>query len=275
MTGVPGVLMLLAVSGVIGLELQTPVPVREAGYVVEATEGAWEAEQLSGAVRPLVRGTGVWPGDVVRLRGGGPASAEPRISVLLFSTGRIVRLSPGSNVDASVPPRSGTLQRLLDAMRQRLAGETLVPGTVRSGGLIEDAVIVDKAGVHWKRIAPGLAAGPYTGRFRPLGADGRPAGAWTRLETFQVTRTGHDPAAASGTLGPGLWQVAISHQQVPSIAGDGWLLIARDADASAVFEALNSALAASVKVEGLQIQSAVLRARRAAMLALSAGLRAP
>lgn len=268
-------LIALLLPGDVAPEIQTPLPAREAGYVVEAAEEAWEAVPPSGVARPLARGTGVWPGDVVRLRAGVPPPADPAIAVVLFSTGRIVRLAPGAKVDAGVPARPGPLQRLWDAVRQRVAGETLVPGTVRSGGLIHDAVVLGKAGVPWRTIAPGLAAGAYTARFRRLGSDGRPAGEWTPLENFQVGPGGYLPGAAVTTLQPGLWQVAVSHAQVLSIGGDGWIVVTLDASAAEAFEAMNAAMADSLKSEGLDIQPAVVRARRGAMLALLEGLRTP
>jgi hypothetical protein len=255
--------------------IQAPTPAREAGYVVEAVDATWEAVPATGAARALRRGSGIWPGDVVRLRDGASPPADPAIAVVLFSTGRIVRLAPGAKVDASAPARPGPLQRLLDAVRQRLAGETLVPGTVRSGALVHDAVVVETAGVRWRTIAPDLAAGPYTARFRPLNASGRAAGEWTALEEFQVAAGGYTPEAAKTTLRPGLWQVAVSHAQVPSIAGDGWLVITGDAAALAAFESLNAAMSDSLKADGIDVQAAVVRARRAAMLALVEGPRTP
>ena len=252
--------------------VQTSTPSREAGYVVEAAANAWEAVPVTGAARLLELGSAVLPGDTIRLRQGTTLPAETFLDVLLFSTGRIVKLGSGSKVDIGVPPKPRMLQRVFAALQRRLNNEALVPGIVRSGGLIHDSVVFGKGAVEWRHIAPGLTAGPFTGRFRPLGPEGRPAGAWTEAEPFEVTASGNIPAATTAPLRPGLWQVAISHRRVPTVSGDAWILITLDRAAIETFETLKSTTADNLRAEGPDIERATMRVKRAAMLALAEGL---
>jgi hypothetical protein len=158
---------------------------------------------------------------------------------------------------------------------QRRVNEVLVPGIVRSGGLIQDSVVLGKGPLEWRIITSGLNAGPYTGRFRSLGPDGRPTGGWTEVESFEVTQTGNIPAAVATPLRPGLWQVAISHQRVLSVSGDAWILITLAPAAIETFAAVKSAMADSLRSEGLEIERASVRVKRAAILALAEGLPSP
>jgi len=274
----PALLRLLMLSAVLVAEtltgFQAPTPTREAGYVVEAAEEMWEAVPVTGGARRLKVGSGVMPGDTVKPIPGKSPPEGAFVAILLFSTGGIAKLGSGATVKEGAPAKPGIVVRLWDGIRRRLNNEALVPGIVRSGSLLQDSVVVGKIPLEWSTVAPQLAAGPYRGRFRPLGPDGRPVGQWTTAEPFEVTTTGNKPSAVAAPLPPGLWQIAISHQQVPTVSGDAWVLITVDPAAKETFEMVKSALADSLRSEGLDIESAAFRTRRAAILALADGLAA-
>ena len=242
----------------------------EAGYVVDETAGvAWEAVDAQGAVRPLVRGSRVLPGDTLRMKSGASTTSDGFLSVLLFSTGRVVKVASGAKVDVSAPTKPGALQRLIAAIARRLDNEALVPGIVRSASAVPDSVVVGSGNLEWRALVTGLDAGGYIGRFRSLGPDGRPAGAWTSAERFEIAPTGISPAKTLATLQPGVWQLSVRHERVPSVSGEGWILVSPDASAKEAFDLVKMAMEESLRTEGLEVNAATVRVRRAAILALA------
>jgi len=242
----------------------------EAGYVVDETAGAdWEAVDAQSVIRPLKRGDRVFPGDTLRIKAGASSTSDAFLSVLLFSTGQVVKVASGARVDASGPPKPGALQRLISAIARRLDNAALVPGIVRSASAVPDSVVVGTGNLEWRALVTGLDAGGYIGRFRSLGPDGRPAGAWTAAERFEITPTGISPAKTLATLQPGVWQLSVRHERVPSVSGEGWILVSPDATVKEAFDLVKAAMEESLRTEGLEVNAATVRVRRAAILALA------
>jgi hypothetical protein len=250
-----------------------PVPQQaaatEVGYVVDETDLPWEAVDAAGAARPLKRGSRVLPGDVLRVRPGTAPPPDAFLSVLLFSTGQVAKIASGAKVDAGAPVKPGVLQRLISAIGRRLDNEALVPGIVRSGAIVADAVVIGSGALEWRALVAGLDPGGYVARFRMLDLEGRPAGGWTAAERFDVTSAGITPPATTATMQPGVWQVSVRHERVPSVSGDAWILVAPDPAAKEAFDLLQAAMEASLRTQGLEINSATVRVRRAALLSLA------
>ena len=233
----------------------------EIGYVVDRPIPAgWTASGPNGT-RRLDVGTGILPAETLTAPAGAPSDAT--VAVLLFSTGRVVRIPSGGKVDDAQPARAGTLERLWSAIRRRLNNETLRSGLVRSGNVLSDGIVRPGDDGVWRTLSPGVTEADYTVRVRPLGPDGEPKGDWGESA----------PMADVRFSSIGLWQVSVRHRRVPSVSGDAWVLVTRNAESARSYEQFAGAIAKSLEIEGAELATTASTLRRAALLSLAADVK--
>lgn len=236
------------------------------GYVVRIPDGSnwWLASPDNPKPIQIAVGTVLLPG--ARPRAVAP-TPDP-LRVLEYATGRIVSLPSDRPVPAAgPPPQQSGWTRLMDAIARRLSNERLSEGVVRARPRLQDAARVTPGSQPWSSIVVDLPPGTYRARFRRLGGDGTPS-AWTASIDVTVAASGFTPATFGTDLGPGLWQASIRHRESPSIGGDAWLLLTKDANAVRQFDELSRMLAGANQ-DDAQIAESTTRVRRAALLALA------